>query len=60
LALSVREDRSLHDRLYAKAFGTPSEAGFGGMMKACLEADSHGQVSHQIDGGASPLIDVRW
>lgn len=60
LALSVREDRPLHDRLYQKAFGTPSEKGFGGMMGACLESDAMGQVSQPIDGGANPLVDVRW
>ena len=60
LALSIREDRPLHDRLYAKAFGTPSEKGFGGMMGACLEADSAGQVSTPIDSGNNPLVDVRW
>lgn len=60
LALSVREDRPLHDRLYAKAFGTPSEKGFGGMMAVCLENDAQGQVSKPIDGGANPLVDVRW
>lgn len=59
-ALSIREDRPLHDRLYQKAFGTPSEKGFGGMMGACLEGDAQGQVSTVIDGGANPLIDVRF
>lgn len=59
-ALSIREDRPLHDRLYQKAFGTPSEKGFGGMMGACLENDAQGQVSTIIDGGNNPLIDVRF
>lgn len=60
LALSVREDRPLHDRLYAKAFGTPQQMGTGGLFGAALDNDSQGLPSEDLGGGESPLIDVRW
>lgn len=59
LALSVREDRTLHDRLWQKAFGTPSQNGVGGLMAVALEADSQGSPSTIIGGGFNPLIDCR-
>lgn len=59
LALSVREDRALHDRLYQKAFGTPGEGGVGGLFRTALEQDSQATPSTQVGGGVNPLIDVR-
>lgn len=59
-ALSVREDRALHDRLYAKAFGTPAQNGRGGLYAAALENDSQGVPATTVGGGANPLIDVRF
>lgn len=59
LALSIREDRALHDRLYVKAFGTPAQGGMGGLFAAALDNDSQGIPSTPIGGGVNPLIDVR-
>lgn len=59
LALSVREDRALHDRLYQKAFGTPQQNGVGGLFQTALENDSQGTPSTVVGGGVNPLIDVR-
>lgn len=58
-ALSVREDRSLHDRLYQKARGTPVQNGLGGLVGAALENDNQAMPSTQVGGGVNPLIDVR-
>lgn len=60
LALSVREDRPLHDRLYAKAFGTPQQGGMGGLMGQALDNDSQGMPATIVGGGHNPLIDVRF
>ncbi len=60
LALSVREDRALHDRLYAKAFGTPQQNGMGGLYGAALDNDSQAIPSTVVGGGVNPLIDVRF
>lgn len=58
-ALAIREDRPLHDRLYLKAFGTPSQDGKGGMFATALELDSQSVPSTVVGGGFNPLIDVR-
>jgi hypothetical protein len=60
LALSVREDRPLHDRLYQKAFGTPQQMGQGGLYGMAMESDAQGVPSTPIAGGVNPLIDVRF
>jgi hypothetical protein len=60
LALSVREDRPLHDRLFAKAFGTPGQGGIGGLFATAMENDSQAQPSTIAGGGVNPLIDVRF
>lgn len=60
LALSVREDRVLHDRLWTKAFGTPQEMGLGGIYGAALSNDNQSTPSVVIGGGGNPLIDVRY
>lgn len=60
LALSVREDRTLHAQLYQKAFGTPSEGGFGGLLGKALTSDNQSEPSIAIGDGSNPLIDVRW
>lgn len=60
LALSIREDRTLHDRLYAKAFGTPQQMGQGGLFGAALDTDSQGLPAEEMGGGENPLIDVRF
>lgn len=59
LALSVREDRALHDRLYAKAFGTPQQMGMGGLFGQAIERDSQATPSDVVGNGESPLVDVR-
>lgn len=58
-ALSVREDRALHDRIYQKAFGTPRENGMGGLFATVLENDAQGTPSTPVGGGYNPLVDVR-
>ena len=60
LALSVREDRVLHDRLYQKAFGTPAQGGMGGLFGQALDNDSQGIPSESVGNGANPLIDARF
>ena len=60
LALSVREDRALHDRLYVKAFGTPQQMGMGGLFGAALDNDSQAIPSTTVGGMVNPLIDVRF
>ena len=58
-ALSVREDRALHDRLYQKAFGSPGQNGMGGLLASCLENDAQATPATTVGGGVNPLIDVR-
>lgn len=60
LAMSVREDRALHDRFYQKAFGTPSEQGAGGLFSDVLSNDNQSEPDDEIGMGESPLIDVRF
>lgn len=60
LALSVREDRPLHDRLYQKAFGSPAQMGVGGLFGGALDNDSQGIPAEEMGGGENPLIDVRF
>ena len=60
LSLSIREDRALHDRLYAKAFGTPQQMGQGGLYGMAMENDAQGTPSTIVGGGVNPLIDVRF
>lgn len=59
LALSIREDRALHDRLYQKAFGTPQQMGQGGLFGAAAESDAQGTPATIVGGGYNPLVDVR-
>lgn len=59
-ALSIREDRALHDRLYTKAWGTPQQMGQGGLFGQAIERDSQATPSDVVGNGDSPLIDVRW
>lgn len=59
LALSVREDRSLHDRMWVKAFGSPGQNGIGGLFALALENDSQATPSTMVGGGVNPLVDVR-
>ncbi len=59
LALSVREDRALHDRLWTKARGTPQEGGMGGLMRTALENNNQELPSTVVGGGVNPLVDVR-
>lgn len=58
-ALSIREDRTLRDRLYQDVWGTPAEEGRGGMLAAALDNDNQALPSVEIAGGISPLLDVR-
>ncbi len=58
-ALSVREDRGLHDRLYQKAFGSPGQNGMGGLLASTLENDAQATPATTVGGGENPLIDVR-
>lgn len=60
MALSIREDRGLYDRLDAKAFGTPGQGRRGGMVAACLETDSQAIPSTMVGAQDNPLIDARW
>ena len=60
MALSIREDRPLHDRIYQKAFGTPQQGGMGGLLASALENDSQATPSTTVGGGENPLIDCRW
>lgn len=59
LALSVREDRALHDRLYQKAFGSPGQGSVGGLYEMCLYNDNQAVPSTVVGGLYNPLIDVR-
>lgn len=59
LALSVREDRPLHDRLYQKCFGSPGQNGVGGMYAEVLYNDNQAVPSTVLGAGVSPLLDVR-
>lgn len=59
LALSIREDRALHDRLYQKAFGSPNQMGQGGLFGQAIERDAQATPSDIVGNGDSPLLDVR-
>lgn len=59
LALSVREDRPLHDRLYQMAFGSPGQSGVGGMYAEVLYNDNQAVPSTALGAVSNPLIDVR-
>lgn len=60
LALSVREDRALHDRLYQKAFGSPNQMGQGGLFGQAIERDAQATPSDIVGNGDSPLLDARY
>lgn len=60
MALSVREDRPMHDRLYQKAFGSPGQNGMGGLFAATLDADNQALPSDPVGNEDSPLLDARF
>lgn len=60
LALSIREDRVLRDKLRVDAVGTPGEGGWGGMIGQALHNDNAAEPDVAIGGGLNPLIDGRW
>ncbi len=59
LALTIREDRPLRDKLRQDAFGSPSEGGVGGALGTALANDNQALPSTVVGGGINPLIDVR-
>lgn len=59
LALSVREDAVLRERLRQDCFGTPSELGMGGLMGAAMMLDSQGKPSPRIQMGPDPFTSAR-
>jgi hypothetical protein len=60
LALSIREDRGLYERLHEKAFGTPSEMRQGGLMGIALGIDAQSKPSYTLNIGANPLASARY
>lgn len=59
-ALQEREDKTLHDRLWSQAFGTPGEAGRGGMFRTAATRDNQMQTSPSLRIGPDPLTSARW
>lgn len=59
LALAIREDGVLRDRLRLQAFGTPSEGGLGGLLALAQGRDAMGKPAPTIAAGRNPLIDCR-
>lgn len=59
LALAIREDAKLRAEFMAQAFGTPQEAGRGGLFAAARTLDAQGEPSTTIAMGSNPLVDVR-
>lgn len=59
-ALSVREDRALHDRLYQECFGTPTQMAQGGLYGRAMENDAQQLPEREVAGGDNPLIDARY
>lgn len=60
LALSVREDPPLRDKLRQQALGTPSEQPHGGVIGQAIAADSQGEPSEVLGFDDNPLISARW
>lgn len=58
-ALPMTDDQSKHDRHFAIAFGTPQEAGSGGMYAAATFADARTQRVQVLAQSAFPLVAVR-
>ena len=60
LAMSIREDAVLRERLRRDALGTPSEQPHGGVIGQAIAADSQAEPSVECGGGLNPLIDARY
>jgi len=58
-AVSISENRTEHDRLYAQAFGAPSEMGHGGEMAMAELMDAHGRPVDGFDLNGDPLTHAR-
>lgn len=59
LALTIREDRQLRDKLRQDAFGSPSDGGVGGALGTALANDNQALPSTVVGAGVNPLLDVR-
>lgn len=59
-AASIAENFTLQDRLYAQAFGSPSEGGHGGEMGMAEMMEAHGQPSEDMDETGGVLLTSRF
>ncbi len=59
LALSVREDSVLADRLYLRAYGPPHLMGMGGIFGEASALDEQARPSTVVADGFNPFIDAR-
>ena len=58
-AISLCDDRGLHDRYHQTAFGTPQEGGRGGLFKSAISTDAGGAQTRAVFTYASgPLVDA--
>jgi hypothetical protein len=60
LALSVREDRAMRERLQLEAVGSPQQGGWGGLIGAALDADNQAVPDVVLGFGVNPLLDGRF
>lgn len=60
LALPVTENASKEEWHTAKAFGTPSEMGEGGLMGKAQRADSRGTPTRSILDASDPMTEARF
>lgn len=59
LAIPVREDAPLYDRLHARVYGPPSMMGEGGMIGQAKGINSAGNASSVLQIGSNPLVSCR-
>lgn len=60
LALSIREDRTLRDKLRTDAYGSELYQGEGGQFAVAATLDAQSGASPQIDAGHDPVSDARY
>lgn len=59
MALSIREDGAMAERLRAAAFGSGGIDGHGGLMAQCQAMDVQGKPSPVVAEGTNPLLEAR-
>ncbi len=59
-ALQEREDKTMHDRLWTQAFGTPQEGGRGGLFRQAASRDTQVEPARGVRIGPDPISNARY